>query len=374
MNAIARTDTSILGRWWWTVDRWTLGALALIIAFGIVLVLAASPPVAERIGADQFYFVRRQLALMPLAILLMVGVSLMPPHVVRRLAVVAFLAALVLLAATLAIGTEIKGARRWINLPGTSLQPSEFVKPSFCVVTAWLLAEWRRGAGFPGHLAALALLLLVLLLLLKQPDLGMAFVVTAVWCAQLFVAGIPLWLVFALVAVGVAGLIGAYHLLGHVASRINRFLDPASGDSYQVDRSIEAFTNGGLWGRGPGEGRVKNVLPDGHADFIFSVAGEELGLIACLIIVALFAFVVLRGMTRLLHESNLFVLLAAGGLLIEFGLQAMINMASALHLMPTKGMTLPFISYGGSSLIALALGTGMMLALTRRRYSLGGYT
>jgi cell division protein FtsW len=205
-------------------------------------------------------------------------------------------------------------------------------------------------------------------LLVKQPDLGMAVVISAVWFAQFFLAGLRLYWVVVGLAGGVVGLIGAYMLLPHVTSRIDRFLDPASGDSYQVDRSIEAFMNGGMWGRGPGEGTVKEFLPDAHADFVFAVAGEELGLVACIIIVLLFAFIVLRGFSRVFQENNLFVVISATGLFVQFGLQAIINMASSLHLMPTKGMTLPFLSYGGSSLLALGLGMGMALALTRRRF------
>src|SRR5579863_6300657 len=207
-------------------------------------------------------------------------------------------------------------------------------------------------------------------MLIKQPDFGMAVVVAAVWFAQFVLAGLRLYWAAAGALAGLGGLAGAYVWLPHVTSRVNRFLDPAAGENYQVNRSLEAFANGGLWGRGPGEGLVKDHLPDAHADFVFAVAGEEFGLIVCLVIVGVFAFIVLRGFSRLLQEGNLFVLLAATGLLIQFGLQAVINMASTLHLIPTKGMTLPFLSYGGSSMLALALGMGMLLALTRRR--LGG--
>ena len=359
--SFARIDQSPVARWWWTVDRWTLLALALLIGFGAVLTMAASPAVAERIGLDNMHFVRRQLALLPLAIGLMFVTSLQSPKTIRRMAVIGFLIAVALVALTFVIGIEIKGARRWINLPGLSLQPSEFVKPTFAVVTGWLLAEGKLREGFPGPLIAAFLYVILVGLLVKQPDLGMAVVISAVWFAQFFLAGLRLYWV-------VVGLIGAYALLPHVTSRIDRFLDPASGDSYQVDRSIEAFMNGGMWGRGPGEGTVKEFLPDAHADFVFAVAGEELGLVACIIIVLLFAFIVLRGFSRVFQENNLFVVISATGLFVQFGLQAIINMASSLHLMPTKGMTLPFLSYGGSSLLALGLGLGMALALTRRRF------
>jgi cell division protein FtsW len=369
--SFARSDQSIVAQWWWTVDRWTLLALAMLIGMGSLMVMAASPAVAVRIGADSLHFVRHYFAVLPATILTMFIVSLQTPRGIRRIAAVGFAVSLLLLAFTFIGGVEIKGARRWIELPGLSIQPSEFVKPTFAVVSAWLFAQYRLNSGFPGHWIAIGLYLLVVGMLVKQPDLGMAAVVSAVWFAQFFLAGLRLYWVGAGLVTGTAGLVGAYLTLPHVTSRIDRFLDPASGDSYQVDRSMEAFGNGGLWGRGPGEGTVKESLPDAHADFVFAVAGEELGLFVCLAIVAVFAFIVLRGFSRLLQEGNLFVVLAATGLLVQFGLQAAINMASTLHLMPTKGMTLPFISYGGSSMLALGLGMGMALALTRRRFGGG---
>jgi cell division protein FtsW len=368
MTTFARTDTSVIGRWWWTVDRWTLTAIACIVGIGAVLILAASPAVALRIHLDNYHFVKRQLVMLPPAFAIMFGMSLLSPIAVRRFATIGMMVGLGLLALTLVSGAEIKGARRWISLGGLSLQPSEFVKPCFAVFTAWMFSEQRKALGFPGNLIAIGLYGLVLMLLLAQPDLGMAVVVSAMWFTQFFLAGLPMSLVVAFGMFGAFGLVGAYFTFPHVASRIDRFLDPASGDSFQIERSMEAFMNGGLWGRGPGEGTIKAVIPDAHADFIFAVAGEEFGLFTCLIIVSLFAFVVLRGFGRLLHETNLFVLLAGTGLLVQFGLQAIINMASTLRMMPTKGMTLPFISYGGSSTLALALGMGMVLALSRTRY------
>jgi cell division protein FtsW len=366
----ARIDQSPVARWWWTVDRWTLAALGTLIGFGVVLSLAASPPVAERIGYDGLHFVRRHLAMLPLAVGVMFAVSLQPPRTIRRIAAIGFAVSVVLLALTFVSGVEIKGARRWINLPGLSLQPSEFVKPTFAVVAAWLFTEQKLRPRFPGNLICTALFIGVVGMLIKQPDIGMAAVVAAVWFSQFFMAGLRLYWVVAGVLAGLAGLVGAYVYLPHVKVRVDHFIDPLAGDSYQVNRSIEAFANGGLWGRGPGEGTVKDVLPDAHADFVFAVAGEEFGLVVCLIVVGLFAFIVLRGFSRMSQEGSLFVLLAATGLLVQFGLQAVINMASSLHLIPTKGMTLPFLSYGGSSMLALGLGMGMTLALTRRR--LGG--
>jgi cell division protein FtsW len=268
---------------------------------------------------------------------------------------------------TLLVGQEIKGATRWISVAGFSVQPSEFAKPFFAVVTAWMLAAQKAEEGIPGTRIAVGLWLALVGLLMLQPDVGQTFVVSSVWGLQLFLAGLSLVWVVLIAVVGASSLFGAYFVLPHVAARIDAFLDPAAGDRYQIERSLEAFAAGGLLGRGPGEGTVKTLLPDAHSDFIFAVAGEEFGVAVCLVIVGLFAFVVLRGFARLLQEDDLFVLLACTGLLAQFGVQALINMGSALHLIPTKGMTLPFISYGGSSLMALALGMGMVLALTRRR-------
>jgi cell division protein FtsW len=368
MPVLSRADDSVLGRWWWTVDRWTLFAIATLIGFGYIMMLAASPAVAERIGQSRDLFLLKQVFFLALAGGIVVGVSLLSPRDIRRLALAGCAAALLLTAATLVMGVEIKGARRWIALPGMSVQPSEFLKPCFAVVAAWLLSETRRTPRFPGFWAAIGIFLLIALLLKSQPDIGMLAVVTAVFFAQLYVNGLNLFLV----GIGLAGFcgagVGAYMLFPHVRSRVTRFLDPAAGDSYQVTTSLEAFGNGGLLGRGPGEGHVKDVLPDAHADFVYAVAGEEFGMLICLVIAMVFAFIVLRGLLRLLREQDLFVVLASTGLVTGFGLQAFVNMASSLHLIPTKGMTLPFISYGGSSVMAVALGMGMLLALTRRRH------
>jgi cell division protein FtsW len=373
--SIARIDQSQFGRWWWTVDRWTVMALGTLCAFGCVMTLAASPAVADRIGAGSFHFVRHQLALMPISIAVIFAISLQSPRTIRRIAMIGLALSLLALAATFFAGSDIKGARRWISFGGISVQPSEFAKPCFAIVCAWLFAEQKNPESkIPGNIVAIALYGLVMALLLLQPDLGQAVLVTAIWFVEFYLAGLPIVIVAILVLIGAAGLYGAYEIFPHVQSRIDRFLDPAAGDHYQVTRSIEAFTNGGLWGVGPGEGTVKGYLPDAHADFVFAVAGEEFGLVVCLLIVAVFAFIVLRGFSRLMVERNLYVVLAGAGLLAQFGLQAVINMASTLQLMPTKGMTLPFISYGGSSLLALALAMGMFLSLTRRRSGDGALT
>jgi len=365
-----RVDQSPVARWWWTVDRWSLGALLALMAIGAMLSMTASPAVAVRIGYDPMHFVKRHLLAVPLAVAIMFAVSLLPPRKVRHAAFVLFGVSLLMLVATLVIGVEIKGARRWIDVAGLGIQPSELVKPTFAIVAAWLFAEHRRNPRLPGNWISAGLFVVIIAILVKQPDFGMAVVVATVWFAQFFLAGLRFyWLGIGLVG-GASMMFAAYEWLPHVTDRINRFLDPGAGDSYQVRRSLEAFMSGGWWGRGPGEGMVKAYLPDAHADFVFAVAGEEFGLIACVLIVGIFAFIVLRGLSRLLQEQDQFILLAATGLLIQFGLQAVINMASELHLIPTKGMTLPFLSYGISSMVALAFGMGMLLALTRRR--LGG--
>jgi cell division protein FtsW len=363
-----RTNTSMISRWWWTVDRLNVIALLILVAIGAVLVTAGSPPVAKRLDLPAFYFVHRHHVFLALGLLAMLAASLLTPVAVRRLAVMGFCASIVLLVLVPFVGVQIKGAHRWIEFAGISVQPSEFMKPCFAVVIAWICAESQRRISFPGYRVAVGLYLLVMLLLVVQPDIGMTITVTAMWGIQLFLAGLPMFWVLAMGACAVTGLFGAYHFFPHVAKRIDSFLDPAAGDNYQIGKSLEAFKSGGILGRGPGEGEVKQFLPDSHTDFIFSVAGEEFGVIVCTLIVGLFAFVVLRGLSRVWKETDLFVVLAVAGLLAQFGVQAVINMGVAVNLFPAKGMTLPFLSYGGSSVVAIGLGMGMMLALTKSKY------
>jgi cell division protein FtsW len=363
-----RTNTGIISRWWWTVDRVNLSALIVLIAVGFVLVTAGSPPVAKRLDLAPFYFVHRHHIFLLLGVLLMIVVSMLPPVAIRRMAVVGFMASLFLMLLVPFFGMETKGAHRWMNLAGVSVQPSEFMKPCFAVVMAWICAENQRRVDFPGYRMAIGIYLLVVFLLIIQPDFGMTITVSAVWGIQLFLAGLPMFWVVMLGLLAIVGAGSAYYMLPHVAKRIDSFLDPAAGDNYQIGRSLEAFRNGGLLGRGPGEGEVKQFLPDSHTDFIFAVAGEEFGVIVCLLIVGVFAFILLRGLLRVWQENDLFVVLAVAGVLSQFGIQAVINMGVAVNLFPAKGMTLPFLSYGGSSALAVALGMGIMLALTRTRF------
>lgn len=362
-----RTDKSILGRWWWSVDRWTLSALGVLILLGIVIVSAASPSVAERLGFAPFHFVYRHIAFLIPSVLVMVAVSTMNRKMLWRVASATLIGGMALTLVAILFGVEIKGATRWVHIGGFSLQPSEFLKPAFAVTSAWLIARHQHQSKFPGQHLATGVFALCLMLLLAQPDLGMSFVLCAIWAVQIFLSGLPMLWVVALGILGAGGLFSAYLFFPHVASRIDRFLDPASGDNYQVQKSLDAFANGGLFGTGPGHGVMKMNLPDAHADFIFSVAGEEFGFAAALFIVLVFCFILLRSIWRVMNSDDLFIVLGTAGLLTQFALQSLIHMGSSLQLLPAKGMTLPFISYGGSSLLSLGLGIGMLLALTRKR-------
>jgi cell division protein FtsW len=332
----------------------------------MMMTMAASPPVAYRLGLDPQYFVLRQAMLLPFALVAMIAISTMSLKGVRRLALAMFVVSLVMMVLTVTSGEEVKGASRWIHLFGFSIQPSEFLKPAFAVVTAWLLAPRPASQEIPGAAICTLLFTLIVGLLLSQPDVGQSAVVTAVWLAQWFLAGLSIAWIGGSAVMGGLSLVAAYFIFPHVALRIDRFIDPNTG-SYQVERAMQAFLAGGMTGEGPGEGIIKASIPDAHTDMVMAVAGEEYGLIMTLAIVGIFAFIVLRGFALLFKEHNAFVTLAGFGLLVQFGLQAAINMASTLNLIPTKGMTLPFMSYGGSSLLAMSIGMGMLLALTRRR-------
>ncbi|CAH2407879.1 MAG: putative lipid II flippase FtsW [Mesorhizobium sp.] len=362
----SRLDKSPVATWWWTIDRWFLAAFLSLMGLGIVLSFAASPAVAQRIGLDSFHFATRQIIFTIPALGVMLAVSFLESRQIRRMALAMLCITLVLMVAVLYIGVEVKGARRWVSLAGVSLQPSEFLKPAFVVICAWLFAEHKRQPDIPGNLFAMLLLALVISLLVAQPDFGQTMLVLGTWGVMFFMAGLPWLWIIALGAAGVGGVFAAYTVFPHVAGRIDRFMT-GEGDTFQVDMGRDALINGGWFGVGPGEGTVKRVIPDSHADFVYSVAGEEFGLIMCFFIMTIFAFIVLRGLGTALKEQDDFTRYAVGGLVTVFGLQSVINMAVNLQLMPAKGMTLPFISYGGSSQIAIAISMGMVLALTRKR-------
>ncbi|WP_420414324.1 FtsW/RodA/SpoVE family cell cycle protein [Roseibium sp.] len=364
---VSRADRSRFAEWFWTVDHYLLAAFGILLLSGVVFAFAASPPVAERIGVETFYFVKRQAMFTIPALGIMLAGSLMTPRMVRRAALVVFGISVVLLIATLFMGFETKGARRWIYIAGVSFQASEYLKPAFVILIAFLLSESGRRREVPGVLFAFVLFAVCAILLVAQPDFGQTMLLGMVWAALFFLNGISWLIIVALGIIGIAGLFAAYAFLPHVTSRVDRFLDPSTGDTFQVDTALESFMSGGWFGRGPGEGTVKRILPDSHADFIFAVVGEEFGVIACLLLVIVFAFIVIRGLQHAGRDQDAFGRLATAGLVVLFGLQATINLAVNLHLIPSKGMTLPFISYGGSSLLASAMSAGALLALTRKR-------
>lgn len=363
MSVFARTDRSIFGAWWWTIDRYVLAMLALIAVLGMILILAASPPVALRKFGNEMHFVERHLVFLMGSGVLLFATSLLAPRGVLRVGCGLCLAAGLIVALTPLIGIEANGAQRWIATPLGPFQPSEFLKPGLAVVTAAILASHEDAArALPWSLALTAAAVAALLM---QPDLGMAALLGMVFGAQIFVAGLGwAWIgLFALIGLGVV--VGAYSLLPHVQMRVDAFLDPGA-QVYQVEQALGAVSAGGIFGKGPGEGEIKFNIPDAHADFIFAAAAEEFGIVLCIFLIGLFAFVIVKSLVRLGRTEDRFVLLTGVGLLAGFGFQALINMGVNLNLMPTKGMTLPFVSYGGSSMLAMSIAMGMLLALTRR--------
>ena len=365
---VSRAEPSLSGRWWWSIDRLILPALVALMVSGVVLLMAGGPPVAERLGLSTFHFVNRQAAYLAVAMVIFLGASLMTPRQVRRAALLIYVVSLAMVVATLYFGVEVKGARRWLTLgPLGSVQPSEFLKPAFVVLAAWAFAEGSRRPDLPGTILALLLLPVTIVPLVLQPDFGQTMLVSLVWAGLFFVAGLHWFWVIGLGGVGAVGILVAYELVPHVRARIERFMDKGSGDTFQIDTALESFAQGGWLGKGPGEGTVKRILPDAHTDFIFAVTAEEFGVVVCMLLVMLFAVIVLRSLFVAQKSEDPFIRLAVTGLALLFGIQAAINMMVNLHMMPAKGMTLPFISYGGSSLLSLAVGTGFLLALTRRR-------
>jgi cell division protein FtsW len=364
---VSRAHRTPFGEWWWTVDRLTLAAIGALMLAGVVLSLAASPPVAGRLGLDPFFFVNRHILYLFPAIAIMLAVSFLSPRQIRRLSIVVFAVSLVMVAATPYFGVEIKGARRWLVLFSVNIQPSEFLKPAFVILVAWLFGESAKRPDMPTNAISLAMLLTVVALLVVQPDFGQTMLIVLVWSALFFMAGMRVVWMFGLAGVAGIGLLSAYFTVPHVARRIQRFLDPASGDTFNIDIATESFMRGGWFGKGPGEGTVKRLLPESHTDFVFAVAAEEFGVALCLALVSLFAFIVIRALLRAMRNDDPFTRFAGAGLTMLFATQSAINMAVNLHLIPAKGMTLPFISYGGSSMISLAYAMGMLLALTREQ-------
>ena len=368
----SRAVRSPLSAWWWTVDRWLLAGIVSLIVLGLVLIMAASPAVAERINLPTFHFVHRQFIYLAPALFLMGATSFLSPRHVRRAALLVYFGSLAMIFLALMYGAEVKGARRWIF----GIQPSEFIKPSFVILAAWAFAEGAKRKGFPGTTLAILLLPMTIVPLILQPDFGQTMLIVFVWAGLFFIAGLHWLWVAGISGAGAVGVFAAFKYLPHVRGRILRFIDGGTqgggvGDTFQVDTAMKALVEGGWLGVGPGEGQVKRMLPDSHTDFIFAVMGEEFGAVACIALAALFCAVVLRGLALARRDDDPFCRFAASGLVMLFGLQSCINMMVNLQMMPAKGMTLPFISYGGSSLTSLALLIGFLIALTRRRPSQG---
>jgi cell division protein FtsW len=369
-NRLGRSDRSAIGRWFWEIDRVLLLLVAILISVGLIAVAAASPAASQRLSGgsisyDPLYHFYRQLVWIMVGIPVMIGVSMLPRTLARRLCLIGSAALLVLLFLVPIIGVEVNGARRWIGFGIAQFQPSEFLKPMFIVSIAWLLSLRQKDESLPMVPLTGALTGIVALLLMRQPNLGETIIFAAAWAMLLMLSGASMRILAVLGAAGVAALGGAYLFYDVARIRIDGFLF-SQGDTYQTDSALRTLTSGGLFGAGPGAGERKFHLPEPHTDYIFSVIGEEFGIIACLGIAILYMVIVARVLFRLLNEEDGFVVLAAAGLVSQFGLQALINMAVNVQLAPSKGMTLPFISYGGSSMIALAIGMGLLLAFTRR--------
>lgn len=364
-----RRSNNFLLEWWRLVDQQLVIALLILFGFSLILVTTSGSMVAARIGLAESYFSVRQPFYLSLAALIILILSSLDQRLLKRIAVVSFIMNLFLLSIVKFYGYEVKGAIRWISIAGISIQPSEFIKPLFAAVTGWLLSL-KSTDNFPAFSVCSVLYCIIAALLITQPDFGMLVMITVIYCIQLFVAGLPIFWLICACLLSVFGVSMAYIYLPHAAQRINGFLDPNSHENYQVSKSIKAFEHGGFYGRGPGEGAIKQSLPDSHTDFIFAVAGEEFGAIICLIIIGVFTFIVIRCLWRLVTVEDKFVQLSVLGIVSQFGMQSVINMGVALNLLPTKGMTLPFISYGGSSTIALGIGMGMILGLLKRSKSI----
>ena len=363
-----RTGDPVLPRWWRTIDKWTMSCILLLFGIGLLLGLASSPPLAARNGLEPFYYVTRQAFFGGVAMIVMLLVSMLSPQVVRRLGVIGFGISFVALMGLPFLGTDFgKGAMRWYSLGFASVQPSEFLKPGFVVFAAWLMAAATEAGGPPGKLYSFALTVVIVALLALQPDFGQAALILFAWGVMYFVAGAPMILLASLAgAVAAAGTF-AYSNSEHFARRIDGFMSADIDPRTQIGYATNAIQEGGFFGVGVGEGQVKWSLPDAHTDFIIAVAAEEYGLVCVLVIIGLYAMIVVRSLLRLMKERDPFIRLAGCGLACAFGVQAMINMGVAVRLLPAKGMTLPFVSYGGSSLIAGGIAVGMLLAFTRTR-------
>ena len=364
---ISRSDNSNIALWWWTIDRFLLTLFSILIIVGIFLVMASSQHLAQSFNIFSHYFTLRHILFVIISLPIIFLFSLLNEKQTKAISIIGLIITFFLLLIILIYGSEIKGAKRWIYFSGFSFQPSELCKPFYVIVNAWFLTLWIEGKNFPGWAWSIVSLILISSLLLIQPDVGMTIVIILTWCFQLFITGIPLIIIICLTLAVPLFVILTYHNFDHVKIRIDGFLE---GTTYQVTKSLQSFEFGGFWGTGPGEGFYKKFLPDAHSDFVFAVAAEEYGILICLIIILIYSLVVYRAFSLSFINKSLFFIIAVSGLAFQFGIQTLIHMASNTNLIPTKGMTLPFLSYGGSSMISSAITVGILLSLTRKNISL----
>jgi cell division protein FtsW len=367
----SREKKTFINEWWWTIDKQLLAALLLLLGIGVAMSFAASPSVATRLGYSSWHFIFRHMFFLIPTLIVLFGASFLTQKLARYAALLMLVGSIGLLMLTPFFGFEANGAKRWILIFGQSIQPSEFVKPAYAIIAAWLFSEKLKRGNVPGGILASVLMLIIVALLIVQPDFGQTVLVFLTWAFLLFISGISWWVIIVLIGLTLLLGLSAYIFLPHVAKRFDgffqSFLNPEVGASYQVEKALQSLLEGGWFGRGPGEAIVKKYLPDAHADYVFSAAAGEFGIIFCLFLVALIAFIVLKGLGNALAQTSLFARLAISTIAMQFGLQSIINLAVNLNLVPSKGMTLPFVSYGGTSMVAIAFGMGIMLALSRKK-------
>jgi cell division protein FtsW len=362
-----RRYLNLFKKWWLDIDKINFFLIIGIMAFGLIMIASSSPAIAKRIEVDKFFFLKKQLIFAVVALVMLVAISFLDQEKIKLLALAGLAGSILLLLLVLVHGVEIKGAKRWVSVLGFTLQPSEFAKTFFVVVNAFLLQRFTAESWKIKYGSSAGLFLVIVCFLLLQPDLGMTLTFAVLWVVQLFVYGLPWALIIALGILAAVGGFGAYLVFPHVEDRINKFLD--SGEkNYQVERSLDAFVNGSFFGTGPGNGVVKKFIPDAHTDFIFAVVGEEFGVLSCIILLVIFVYLITRIVKRALEEEDLFIYLSLCGLMMQFSMQVMVNIGVSMRLLPTKGMTLPFISYGGSSMIAMSICFGLILAFTKKKY------
>lgn len=364
---ITRSDRSNIAIWWWTIDRYLLTGFFILIIFGIFLVMASSQHFAESLNISSNYFTIRHILYGMFSIPIIILFSILNERVIKIVCILGLIISLCLLLLILVEGERIKGAQRWLHIAGLSFQPSEVCKPFFVIFNAWILSLWVEKKKFPGWIWSIASILIISALLLLQPDLGMTIVMIFTWGFQLFITGIPLIIILSLVLAFPVFMILSYYHFNHVKIRIDNFFE---GKTHQVSKSLQSFESGGFWGKGPGEGFYKKSLPDAHSDFVFAVAAEEYGVIICCLIILIYSLIILRSFFYTIKNNNIFFILSVSGLAVQLGFQSLIHMASNTDLIPPKGMTLPFLSYGGSSIIASAITAGILLSFTRKNNSL----